>query len=365
LRNGAAEDMQQLFPEGYVFLHALYGLGWCEVASRLNDKSDLYQEAHAEIQCAYDHVDSDAGKSIFSEYQILPRGAFYNGWSSYLLVKKLSIEQPAKRNPEEIARFETQCKSIAEALAAQPSPYLTSYPGAAWPADMVLCMASLSAHDKVFDAHYRMEIGAWLKKVKARLDPHGLIPHEVHPRSGAMVEQARGCSQSLMLCFLPDIDTEFCLEQYTRYRGLFLDHRFGLPGIREYPPGNFGLGDVDSGPVFLQIGSVASIVGIRSLRVNGDISEATMLRNSLEPFALPLSSGDEKKYFFGQMPMGDAFLAWAHAAGQAEDMVEESAWRIKFHSYSAAIILLSALGYWYSKKRARQKIFDVSKSINQ
>jgi hypothetical protein len=104
---------------------------------------------------------------------------------------------------------------------------------------------------------------------------------------------------------------------------------------------------------------------MRSLRVNGDIAESMKLRNSLEPFALPIHNNDKKRYFFGQMPMADAFLAWAHAAGRADDRLEESAWRIKFHSYSAAIILLLALAYGYQKRRTMKKASVISKSVNQ
>lgn len=39
------ERMQQIFPEGYVFMNALYGLAWCEVA--LSDTNDLKTKSKA------------------------------------------------------------------------------------------------------------------------------------------------------------------------------------------------------------------------------------------------------------------------------------------------------------------------------
>lgn len=48
MESGAAADMQKLFPEGYLFMNALYGLSWCEVASTAPLSSDLYAEAHRE-----------------------------------------------------------------------------------------------------------------------------------------------------------------------------------------------------------------------------------------------------------------------------------------------------------------------------
>jgi hypothetical protein len=31
---GAAHDMQAIYPEGFVFMHALYALAWCDFAER-------------------------------------------------------------------------------------------------------------------------------------------------------------------------------------------------------------------------------------------------------------------------------------------------------------------------------------------
>src|SRR6187551_765134 len=52
MHSGAAEDMQKIYPEGFVFMHALYGLSWCEVADVTQRKSALHEEALAEIQYA-------------------------------------------------------------------------------------------------------------------------------------------------------------------------------------------------------------------------------------------------------------------------------------------------------------------------
>lgn len=366
IRNGAAEDMQQLFPEGYVFLHGLYGLAWCDVAIRADKKSELYAEAHAEIQFAYDHIVSAHAQSIFSEYQVLPYGAFYNGWCNYLLGKKLAVENDVAQNPREVAQYEARCAAIAQALKRQDSPYLSSYTGGTWPADMVVCMASLAVHDKLLTPRYQDEISRWLAQIGTMLDGHGLIPHAVHPQTGAVVEGARGSSQSLMLCFLPEIDADFSRQQFSIYRKLFLDYRLGLPGIREYPAGDFGTGDIDSGPVVFKIGSAASIVGIRAFRQNGDASVSMALRNSLEPLALPMHNNETKKYLFGQMPMADAFLTWAQASGRAEDRLTDQAWRIKFHVYTAGLVALVIFGYIYYKsiKRKRQMMI-ASKHTNE
>jgi len=47
--NDAGRRMQKFFPEGFVFINALYGLSWCEIAKDFDPKTDLYQEALNEI----------------------------------------------------------------------------------------------------------------------------------------------------------------------------------------------------------------------------------------------------------------------------------------------------------------------------
>ncbi|MFQ5809099.1 MAG: hypothetical protein ACE5JM_05725 [Armatimonadota bacterium] len=45
LRDGAGERMQELFPEGYFFSYALYGMAWVEVGQREAPGSALHERA--------------------------------------------------------------------------------------------------------------------------------------------------------------------------------------------------------------------------------------------------------------------------------------------------------------------------------
>lgn len=48
MHNGAAIRMQESYPEGFIFMNALYGLSWCGFAEKLPYDSKLYREAQAE-----------------------------------------------------------------------------------------------------------------------------------------------------------------------------------------------------------------------------------------------------------------------------------------------------------------------------
>ena len=69
LRGGAGERMQELFPEGYVFSHVLYGLTWTDVARQAPASKD---EALREARWALRRLDSADGRAPLEP----PRGSF-------------------------------------------------------------------------------------------------------------------------------------------------------------------------------------------------------------------------------------------------------------------------------------------------
>jgi hypothetical protein len=344
---GADGDMQNIYPEGYVFIHALYALSWADFARTLKPSSGLYQEAHAEMQNAYDHINATEGRGIFDESLPLPYGAFYTGWSVYVLGKKLSTEPPNKRNPNEEAFFKLRCGQIASAIHVQQYPL--SYPGGAWPADVVLCVAALSLHDRLYPSEYKSEIQQWIKQVKENVDSLGLIPHEVHPLTGKPLKAARGSSEALILCFMIEIDKPFAAQQFAIFKKYFVDDRFGLPGILEYAKGTNGSGDIDSGPLVLDMGAAATIVGVRTMNVYHEYTVGRSIRSTIEALGIPMHDDGRKKYLLGKIPMADAFISWVTASEKIQPKHATTFW--VFHFYSALVAILSMLLLWLIWRR--------------
>lgn len=342
LKEGADEEMQTIYPEGFMFINALYGLGWCSFIEHLPDSSPIYEEGIEEISNAVHKVFSEKATYIFDESLHLKYGAFYMGWSTYLLGEKLRIQNPSRRNVKELALFKKRCRMIAYALDTQKSPYLESYQGSAWPADGVLAVSALNTDNKYLKGNHQEVVRGWLNKVKQHLDPNTmLIPHSVDALTGETLQGARGCSQSLMLNFLYNLDPSFANQQFVKYKDLFLDKTLGLYGVREYPKATFGLGDIDSGPVILGIGGAASIVGQRTMGLYGSSDMFDELRGNIEAFGLGIGFGQEKKYLFGAIPMMDAFFVWSNALNQV-NITSDQAVRIKwkFHFISFLLIIL-------------------------
>jgi hypothetical protein len=346
LQDNADVKMQRLYPEGYIFMNALYGLAWCNFMTGLSRDSDYFKEGTVELQKTWNKIDSDLGRSPFNEELPLHYGAFYTGWSTYFLGRKLSLEHPSKRKETEVALFKRQCNSIAASIKERIYP--ASYYGGAWPADAMLCVAALSWHDKLFEPRYADVRKDWLDKVKNNLDARGLIPHAVNPSTGKSVESARGSSQALMLIFLREIDEPFARQQFSIFQANFVDSKLGLIGIREYPRGDMGIGDVDSGPVILQMGAAASFVGMQTMYAFGDREHGIAIRNGVEAFALPWESEDQKIYLFGWLPVADAFIAWGHSAQHS--LHEPTPSFMVFHMISVPICIALAAFIWIMLK---------------
>lgn len=329
---GAASDMQQIYPEGFVFLHALYALAWCDFLDDVNSQSLLFREGFNEVRKSCEHILSGEGRSPFSRYQPLEYGAFYKGWSTYVLGRKLRL---SKYDTAGTYYIKQGCKQIAEYIQTSSTPYASSYRDLAWPADMVLCVAALGLHDQLYKKEYSRSVKHWLSEVRMRPDDHGLLPHVVDVHTGSPTETARGSSQSLMLIFLCDIDRAFAQEQFQRYERLFVTTRFGLTAIHEYPKGEWGLGDIDSGPVLLGIGGASSIVGMRTLATFGKNEQAIEVRNAIEAFGFSHRGDGSKSYLFGTLPIADAFITWAQA-GIKSTSVKPSF--VVFHLYCSLVI---------------------------
>ncbi|MBC8082993.1 MAG: hypothetical protein H7Z21_07255 [Hymenobacter sp.] len=352
LHQGAAGDMQELYPEGFVYLNALYGLTWAELAAGVPPNAPLRREALAETRWAIRAIDSPVGKAQFEPNLPVPHGAYYRGWLTYLLGRYLAVQAPAERAATDVRLFEQSCSRIAQGLARIPSPYPESYSGAAWPADAVMCVAALSWHDRILPPRYQPTIGRWLAAVDTRLDSLGLIPHQTDARTGQALEAARGSSQSQLLNFLFEVDSAYAQRHFRVYRAHFLTTRFGLPGVQESAQGSTGVADIDSGPVLLGVGGAASIVGRRTFQRYGDTATAVGLRNSVEAFGIPLQSGGRKRYLFGRLPIADAFIVWSNSLEINQPMAGSGSWRGGFQEISA-LVAAGLLAAWFGLRRKR------------
>ncbi|MFF0265134.1 hypothetical protein [Kribbella sp. NPDC004536] len=300
IEGGADRNAQQQFPEGYFFLNVLYGLSWVQVG--VADPARA-ADATTEVRWALDRIASPDGTAPFDAALQPEYGIFYAGWTNWLRGGLVALGQS---DAADRSRFTSDSVAIATAFRTAKSPFLPAYPDQAWPVDSVVAIASLRLYDAVVVPRFGQVARNWVTAAKSRLDPAtGLLPHQVTPQ----VSGARGSSQAMIQRFLVDIDPTFARSQYEIFKDKFVT---GL-GVREYPKGTGGKGDVDSGPLVLGISLSATVVGLGAARVHQD-PLAERLSRTGELVGLPFSGRKTKRYLFGAVPIGDAFLAWSTSA---------------------------------------------------
>jgi hypothetical protein len=335
--------MQNIYPEGLVFTNSLYGLSWCELG--LADTSQLKKErALKEAIYAYNNINTEDAKSVFSSTLGLENGIFYVGWNNYLLSNILLLDSNFENSQHYKDIYFEQCEEISEALAISKSPFLESYPKQSWPADMFVAMASINNYKNLYGAKYKSMVADWIEIVKTKVDPKTmLVPHKVNSLNGASIEGARGCSISLILRLLSEIDMNFARKQYLLYQGNFVSTTFGLPSIREFPKGEIGFGDIDSGPVIFGIGFAGTIVSIGTHSVLGDFESSENQYNTINSFGFGSNVSKSKKYVLGLLPIADAFVAWSRSSAlkNTENKVHESNfWAVEFHLITILFLVL-------------------------
>lgn len=317
LARGAAEEAQQSFPEGYLFLWVLSGLAHVELGLQAEGEA---RAAHLSAALtALQALESEAGRAPFSPDLSPPWGAFYQGWTTRL---RAGVALLGDADPARLAALEAGCDAIAAAFAASPSPYLASYPGSVWPVDSVVAAAALGVRDQARPPRFADTLAAWSAAAQAHLDPEtGALPHTAAPGSGVPMAGSRGTSLVMSLAFLPEVDPAFAADQYGRLRAHFVTRVFGLTGVAEHPPvrlaryraaGVAPPADVDSGPLVMGISLSASAVAIAAAARNGDGALRDALVHAAELAGLPVGLG-QKRVLLGQLPVADAFLAWAKA----------------------------------------------------
>jgi hypothetical protein len=350
--NNLGNKMQEIFPEGFVFVNALYGLAWCEYGMADSNPS-VRKKALNEALFSYDQISSEKAKSIFETGLIPEHGIFYTGWNNYLLSKILLLDSGFANSTEYKNIFQKQCNSISVAFMDSKTPFLESYSSQCWPADNCVALASLSNHDKIFTPKYAAMLADWINRVRQKLDSRTrLIPHKVNSTTGEKIEGARGCSISLILRLLSEIDLPFAKEQFVHYRENFVTTTFGLPSIREYPVGLDGYGDVDSGPVIFGVGFAGTLVSIGTFSALGDNLSAEHQYETIHAFGFSCKNADSKKYLFGQLPIADAFISWGRSTclNHNERINSTSTfWRLKFHLISILIIAILSLPFYLHK----------------
>jgi hypothetical protein len=333
---GAGERAQRMFPEGYLFAWVLFGLAAGNEVHRSEGPGASSAEPGgppaalgAARSQAVERAVSPAGAAAFSPSLTPPYGVFHAAWTLLLRADATNADPLTTSDPAGRAALLADADRLAGAFAANldagRSPFLMAYPGQSWPVDSVVAMAALRTVDRAAGTDHGPLIDRWIARAGELVDPGtGLLPHVTDPVTGAMVQGARGTSQAIIQSFWAIVDPAGAPAVYARFREHFVTSVLGVVGIREYPGGVDGAGDVDSGPLVLGVSASASTVAIGAARANGDTGLAAALTQEVEAL-----NGDRiVAYPFGLVPPADGFAAWARSVpvGAAHEQPGPAVW---------------------------------------
>ncbi|MBB6173749.1 hypothetical protein HNR23_003809 [Nocardiopsis mwathae] len=369
LESGGGERMQALFPEGYFFTHALYGLSWINVARLDRGYGD---RALQEARWALARLESPAGTGPFPTDAEPAYGVFHAGWTAWLRGRIVELAGGPEQAPDEAAALRADAEELRDAFddaLDSGTPYLAAYPGQSWPVDSVVAVAALELDDRLHGSFVHADtVRAWTHAVQARLDPvTGLIPHRVDAGTGEPIQGARGSSQALLLRFLAEIDPEWAAADYRTFRSLFTSDVGMLPGVREYPRDDDSPGDIDSGPLIYGLSASASTVALGNAILFYDKPTADALTGFAEATGMAVESGGRRFYLGGAVPVGDAFMVWSLTAlGESAGVSADTGmnptsetpgwWRVPWHvGTGAVLVLLWSAAFYAWRPRIRRR----------
>lgn len=336
LANGAAQDMQEFFPEGEVFQIVL---------TALVDAADETRPAQERARVLDERIAALDRPSVAANFGITG-SIFLRGWRLLVFVERLRLAPGGEIE----ARVRAESASILSSVSASSTGVLASYPDGYWPVDTVVAMAAVSrAHGLTRIDGIDAVKKEWIEKLDAVRDPdNGLLVHRTDA-NGAATDTARGSSQSIIQVFWPDIDPGGAPEQWRRFHDAFVGSPAGLVGVREYPQGDTRVGDIDSGPLVLGVSASASAVTLGAARRAGAVELARGLDQEAEVLGLGWDHGGGRSYAGGLLPVGDAFLAWSRTQPMAASVADADgpaprwwAWEIGTGTVGA----LALVGAW-------------------
>ncbi len=216
---------------------------------------------------------------------------FYRG----LIIAALTSREKLLRDGAHIEMLRDQVESLAKTIDESPCGLVDDYPGECYPTDVLGAIAYIRRADAVLgtdhSAFARKAVRAFEGKL---LDETELPPYNADARTGQLGAVSRGCGDSFMLIYLPELWPELADEWYGRYERRFWQHRWTAAGFREFPKGTpqgEWYMDVDSGPVLAGHGFAACAFGVGAARANGRFDHAWPLSTEMLVTCWPLADG--------------------------------------------------------------------------
>lgn len=230
-------------------------------------------------------------KQHWGEDYLQEENVFYR----MLVIAALTSHAKLTGSDEHLGMLRNQVESLSSELDASPHGLLDDYPGQCYPADVLTAVACIRRADEVLGTDHS-EFGRRASRgfQSKSLDGRGLIPYAADSQTGQALGPSRGCGNSYVCLFAPELWPARAEQWYTLYETHFWQKAWGVAGFREFPEGMEGYNwymDVDAGPVVAGFGVAASAFGVGAARVNGRFDHAYPLTAEMLLASWPLPHG--------------------------------------------------------------------------
>ncbi len=217
--------------------------------------------------------------------------AFYR----MLIISALTCHARLTGDKEYLPMLKGQCDSLSAELDASRHGLLDDYPGQCYPGDVVTSIAMIRRADRVLGSDHSAFVERAIRGFQNRaLDYRGLVPYYADASMGVPIGLSRGCANSYVSLFAPEIWPQQARKWYDMYTKYFWQEKWTCAGFREYPndmPGNDWNGDIDSGLVLKGFGCAACAYGVGAARANGHFEHAYPLTAEMLVTSWPLPNG--------------------------------------------------------------------------
>ncbi len=212
-----------------------------------------------------------------------------------LVIAALTSHARLTGDKEYLPWLRDQVDSLSVELDASRHGLLDDYPGECYPGDVLTAIAMIHRADKVLGTDHSAFVARALRGFQDQtLDSRGLVPYFAVAPLGEPVDSSRGCGNSYVSLFSPEIWPEQARKWYDLYTQYFWQESWTCAGFREFPndePDNNWHFDVDSGPVLKGFGCAACAYGVGAARVNGHFEHAYPLTAEMLVTSWPLPNG--------------------------------------------------------------------------
>lgn len=199
-------------------------------------------------------------------------------------------------------------EELAHRVFGAPTGMTETYPGETWPPDVTAVVGSIGLHARATGRDRSRELALWEERfAKCAVHASGYLVQRSRSGTCIPLDAPRGSGTAVGAYFLSfsnrALSARLARALATEGRRTLL----GFGGIREYPSGFSGRGDVNAGPILLGVSVGATGFGIGAARAHGDEALFTELYRTAALFGIPTSRGSERSFAIGGA-LGNALL---------------------------------------------------------